>query len=166
MLTTDKMDLLSKKCVPCEVGTAPMGRKEAEKYLSEINKTRPVIPALNLSFPQQRESSQRKRARIQNDYENWILDQIENDKSGKALRIRKRFKFDSYMRGVDFVNKVAKLAESEGHHPDMYLGWRKVTVNLTTHNIGGLSENDFIMAAKINKLIQIHPKLKSPTLKA
>lgn len=73
--------------------------------------------------------------------------------SGKGLKIRKRFKFNTYMDGVEFVNKVAKIAEEEGHHPDMMVGWRKVTVNLMTHAIGGLSQNDFIMAAKIDKLL-------------
>lgn len=74
------------------------------------------------------------------------------DEEGK-LKIRKRFKFDSYMAGVDFVNKVAKIAEEQGHHPDIFLGWRRVTVNLATYAIGGLSQNDFIMAAKIDKLL-------------
>lgn len=70
------------------------------------------------------------------------------------LKIRRRFKFENYMEGVDFVNKVAKLAEAEGHHPDIFLGWRRVTINLMTHAIGGLSENDFIMAVKINQLVK------------
>ena len=52
---------------------------------------------------------------------------------------------------IDFFNKVAELAEQEGHHPDLHLeGYRNVTVELWTHAIGGLSENDFILAAKIN----------------
>lgn len=115
-----------------------MSREEAEEYLSEINKTRPVIPA---------------KAGVQQSSELWILDQVENDKRGKTLRLRKRFKFNSYMAGVDFVNKVAKIAELEGHHPDIFLGWRRVTVNLMTHAIGGLSQNDFILASKIDKIL-------------
>lgn len=58
------------------------------------------------------------------------------------------------MEEIDFVNRLAKLAESEDHHPDLFVGYQKVTVNLTTHIIGGLSENDFVMAAKID-LIKI-----------
>lgn len=73
---------------------------------------------------------------------------------GEKLKIRKRFKLGNYMEGIDFVNKVAKLAELEGHHPDLFVSYQKVTVNLTTHAIGGLSENDFIMAAKIDKLLK------------
>lgn len=75
------------------------------------------------------------------------------DDAGK-LKIRKRFKFGTYMEGIDFVNGVAKIAESEDHHPDMFAGFKKVTVNLTTHVAGGLTENDFIMAAKIDKLLR------------
>jgi 4a-hydroxytetrahydrobiopterin dehydratase len=61
------------------------------------------------------------------------------------------------MAGVEFFNKVAALAEEEGHHPDLHLeGYRQVAVELWTHAIGGLSENDFILAAKINQIpIQI-----------
>lgn len=71
----------------------------------------------------------------------------------EKLKIRKRFKFTNYMEGIDFVNQVAKLAEDEGHHPEVFVGYQKVTVNLITHVIGGLSENDFIMAAKINEIV-------------
>lgn len=71
-----------------------------------------------------------------------------------SLKIRKRFKFGKYMQGMEFINKVAKIAEEEGHHPNMLIGWRQVTINLSTHAIGGLSENDFILAAKIDKLQQ------------
>ena len=57
------------------------------------------------------------------------------------------------MAGVEFFNKVAALAEEEGHHPDLHLeGYRQVAVELWTHAIGGLSENDFILAAKINQI--------------
>jgi 4a-hydroxytetrahydrobiopterin dehydratase len=57
------------------------------------------------------------------------------------------------MAGIDFFNAVAKIAEEEGHHPDLHLeGYRKVAIELWTHAIGGLSENDFILAAKIDKV--------------
>jgi len=57
------------------------------------------------------------------------------------------------MAGVEFFNKVAALAEEEGHHPDLHLeSYRQVAVELWTHAIGGLSENDFIVAAKINQI--------------
>ena len=57
------------------------------------------------------------------------------------------------MAGIDFFNKVAALAQEEGHHPDLHLeGYRQVAVEIWTHAAGGLTENDFILAAKINQI--------------
>lgn len=70
------------------------------------------------------------------------------DEGGK--HISKSFKFKDFKEALEFVNKVGALAESEGHHPDIELGWGKVKITLTTHAISGLSQNDFIVAAKIN----------------
>jgi 4a-hydroxytetrahydrobiopterin dehydratase len=57
------------------------------------------------------------------------------------------------MAGIEFFNKVAALAEEEGHHPDLHLeGYRQVAVEIWTHAAGGLTENDFILAAKINQI--------------
>jgi len=67
-------------------------------------------------------------------------------------KISKKFKFKDFVEAMAFVNKVAELAESEGHHPDIAVSWNKVTLTLWTHAIGGLSENDFIVAAKVNEL--------------
>lgn len=68
-------------------------------------------------------------------------------------RIRKDWKMQDFRAGMEFINHVAELAESEGHHPDLHLeGYRRVWIELTTHAIGGLSENDFILAAKIDRL--------------
>lgn len=68
-------------------------------------------------------------------------------------RIRKKFKFKDFKEAIAFVNNVADLAESEGHHPDIHVHWNEVTFELWTHAIGGLHENDFILAAKIETLI-------------
>ncbi len=67
-------------------------------------------------------------------------------------KIRKEFTFSDFNDAMRFVNKVADLAEEEGHHPDIYIFYNRVTVELYTHSIDGLSENDFIMAAKIDEL--------------
>ena len=67
-------------------------------------------------------------------------------------KIRKEFTFDDFKETMTFVNKVADLAEEEGHHPDMHVFYGKTIVELWTHAISGLSENDFIMAAKIDEL--------------
>lgn len=72
--------------------------------------------------------------------------------SGDSRWISKEFKFKDFAEALVFTDKVGAIAESEGHHPDIQLSWGKVTVELTTHAIKGLSENDFILAAKIDKL--------------
>ena len=70
-------------------------------------------------------------------------------------KIEKELKFKNFKKAMEFVNKVAELAEDEGHHPDMLVySWNKVKITTYTHAIGGLSENDFILAAKIDKLLQ------------
>lgn len=65
--------------------------------------------------------------------------------------ITRTFKFDDFAAALEFVNNVGDIAESEGHHPDIELSFGKAVVHLSTHAIGGLSENDFIMAAKIDE---------------
>ncbi len=67
-------------------------------------------------------------------------------------KISKDYSFVNFKHTMDFVNKVADLAEEEGHHPDMHVYYGKVTIELTTHAIKGLSENDFILASKIDNL--------------
>lgn len=69
-------------------------------------------------------------------------------------KIKREFTFKGFMNGVEFVNKVAKIAENENHHPDIYLYYKKVVIELSTHAVGGLSENDFIVAAKIDFLLK------------
>ncbi|HEV8677214.1 MAG TPA: 4a-hydroxytetrahydrobiopterin dehydratase [Candidatus Paceibacterota bacterium] len=70
---------------------------------------------------------------------------------GAAL-LAKSFRFPDFKQTMAFVNKVAGLAEEQGHHPDMNVSYGGVTIELMTHAIGGLSENDFILAAKIDEL--------------
>lgn len=67
--------------------------------------------------------------------------------------ISREFKFKDFKGSMGFVNRVADIANAENHHPDIYVFYDKVKLELSTHAIGGLSENDFILAAKINKLI-------------
>lgn len=61
----------------------------------------------------------------------------------------KEFRFTSYLAGIEFVRRVAVLAEAMNHHPDLLVGWRKVTVRLTTHSAGGLTRLDFELAGQI-----------------
>ena len=62
------------------------------------------------------------------------------------------YKFKNFRDALDFTNKVGELAEEQGHHPDIYLSWGKVGIRLWTHKIDGLTESDFVMAAKIERL--------------
>jgi 4a-hydroxytetrahydrobiopterin dehydratase len=73
--------------------------------------------------------------------------------SSDGKRIRKEWVVKNFLAGMDFFERVARLAEDEGHHPDLHLeGYRNVRIEIWTHAIGGLSENDFILAAKIERL--------------
>ena len=83
-----------------------------------------------------------------------LLGQISSEwKILDRKKLHRQFTFDSFSACIEFVNKVAKIAEVEDHHPDITINYKKVTIELTTHAIGGLSENDFIMAAKIEKAL-------------
>lgn len=67
-------------------------------------------------------------------------------------RISKTFKFKDFASALHFVDRVGELADQQDHHPDVYLSWGKARIEFTTHAIDGLSENDFIMAAKVDEL--------------
>lgn len=74
--------------------------------------------------------------------------------------IAKTFGFKSFREAINFVNQVASFAEQEQHHPDIHIRYRKVTLELTTHAIKGLSENDFIMASKIDLMYNWEEKVE------
>ena len=67
-------------------------------------------------------------------------------------KIQKEFKFKNFVDGMKFANRITEIAEEEGHHPTLTISWGNVIVSLFTHKINGLHENDFIMAAKIDKI--------------
>lgn len=66
--------------------------------------------------------------------------------------LRKAYEFKNFRDGLEFVNRVGELAEEQGHHPDILLAWGRVEITIWTHKIDGLTESDFILAAKIDKL--------------
>ena len=78
-----------------------------------------------------------------------------------ATRLTRRFEFRDFLEAMKFVNRVAELAEQEAHHPDFAIHWNKVDLTLWTHKIGGLHENDFILAAKVNRLLEENPEAAS-----
>ena len=70
----------------------------------------------------------------------------------KSFYIEKNFKFSNYLESEKFVINVGKIAETEGHHPDVTFGWGYAKIKIFTHAISGLAESDFILAAKIDKI--------------
>ena len=69
-----------------------------------------------------------------------------------GFHLIKNFKFDDFLQSQEFVNKVGEIAETEGHHPDLWFGWGYARIKIFTHAIKGLAESDFILAAKIDKI--------------
>ena len=72
-----------------------------------------------------------------------------------GYNLTKDFKFENFLKSQEFVNKVGEIAESEGHHPDIWFGWGYAKIKIYTHAIKGLSESDFILAAKIDKITNV-----------
>ena len=68
--------------------------------------------------------------------------------------IEREFRFKDFREAMAFVDRVADIAEEEGHHPDIWISWNRVKLTLTTHKIGGLSEKDFLVAARVDRAVQ------------
>ena len=73
----------------------------------------------------------------------------------KIYFLEKKFTFKNFINSQNFINKVGEISEQENHHPDINFGWGYAKINITTHAIEGLSENDFILAEKIDQLINV-----------
>ena len=78
---------------------------------------------------------------------------IKNEK--EIFSLEKTFNFKNFIASQNFVNNVGKISEDEGHHPDITFGWGYAKINISTHAIEGLSENDFILAAKIDQITSV-----------
>ena len=89
--------------------------------------------------------------KFQKKVDGW--DVIKNNKG--IFFLEKKFKFENFLESQNFVNLVGNISEEEGHHPDLSFGWGYAKVSITTHAIEGLSENDFILAAKIDRGINV-----------
>ena len=76
-------------------------------------------------------------------------------KDNEVFFLERNFIFKNFSESQKFVNEVGRVSEEEGHHPDIMFGWGYAKINITTHAIEGLSENDFILAAKIDKIINV-----------
>ena len=89
--------------------------------------------------------SRRAARKLLEHVDRWVL-------ARNGEKISKKFRFKDFAEAIHFANHVAVIAEDEGHHPDLSVGWGRAGVELSTHAIGGLSDNDFILAAKIDKI--------------
>ena len=89
--------------------------------------------------------------KYQKKIDSW--DVLKNKK--KIFFLNKRFIFKNFFNSQKFVNKVGEISEEEGHHPDTKFGWGYAEIQITTHAVEGLSENDFILAAKIDQIFNV-----------
>ncbi len=81
-----------------------------------------------------------------------LQEQVDGWNIVEEHRITKVFKFPDFRGALKFVNRVGELAEEQGHHPDIFLAWGRVEITTWTHKINGLTESDFVLAAKIDQL--------------
>ena len=87
--------------------------------------------------------------KYQKKVDGWDISKDKNE----IFFLNKKFIFDNFSESKKFINNVGKISEDEGHHPDITFGWGYAKIIITTHAIKGLSENDFILAAKIDQII-------------
>jgi 4a-hydroxytetrahydrobiopterin dehydratase len=114
--------LAEKSCVPCRGGTPPLSPAGVSELLSQLD-------------PE------------------WTLIQSEADRAGGVgFRLERRYRFKNFREALDFVDRVGATAEEQGHHPDVHLSWGRVRLTIWTHKINGLTESDFILAAKSDAL--------------
>ena len=89
--------------------------------------------------------------KYQKKVDGWKVTNNKND----IYFLEKEFLFKNFLESQKFINEVGKVSEIEGHHPDIKFGWGYAKIEITTHAIKGLSENDFILAAKIDQIINV-----------
>jgi len=89
--------------------------------------------------------------KYQKKVDGWYL----KNKKNKIYYLEKKFEFLNFINSQKFINKVGKISEEENHHPDISFGWGYANIVITTHAIEGLSENDFILAAKIDQIFNV-----------
>ncbi len=97
-------------------------------------------------------SCENKTSKLPKNMIKEFLKKLKNWKINSKGRLYKEFKFKDFKKTLKFVNQIGKVAESQGHHPDIYFTYGKCNIEIFTHSINGLSENDFELAEKIDKL--------------
>jgi 4a-hydroxytetrahydrobiopterin dehydratase len=104
---------------------------------------RECIPCKGGVPPMERSEAQALLAQLDND---WRLERSDHD------YLEKTYRFKDFREALDFVNRVGALAEQQAHHPDIYLAWGRVKITIWTHKIKGLTESDFVFAAKCDRV--------------
>ncbi len=90
---------------------------------------------------------------LKGDELNQLSEQVEGWDVIEEHHLSRTYKFPNFVKALEFVNKVGSIAEQQGHHPDIFLTWGKVRIETWTHKIDGLTESDFILAAKIDEIL-------------
>jgi 4a-hydroxytetrahydrobiopterin dehydratase len=117
-------DLATRRCEPCAAGTPPLAGAELQRLIARLPGWS-VVPVAPAAAAG----------------------------AGGCSRLEKEYRFPDFRQALAFVNRVGEIAEREGHHPDIELGWGRVKLAVWTHSIGGLSENDCILAAKADRAL-------------
>ena len=126
------------------VGSSPIARSKKRKNMSDLSEKKCIpceggIPSFDIT----------EIHKYLKKVDGW---DVEKD-SNESYYIIKEFKFENFLLSLNFVNKIGNLAEQEGHHPDIWFGWGYAKIKVQTHAINGLHESDFVLAAKIDKIL-------------
>ena len=126
------------------VGSSPIARSKKRKNMSDLSEKKCIpceggIPSFDIS----------EIHKYLKKVDGWDVKKDSNE----SYYIIKEFKFENFLLSLSFVNKIGDLAEQEGHHPDIWFGWGYAKIKIFTHAINGLHESDFVLAAKIDKLV-------------
>lgn len=93
----------------------------------------------------------------------WEVREIPDERRGSVTILRRTYRFDDFAQAMAFALRVGELAEEQQHHPDLHVGWGKVTVEIWTHKIGGLTESDVVFAAKCDVIFASPAQSREPS---
>ena len=144
-------DLSKKRCKPCEGKTQPLNRVMVEGYLASLPGWAYKDPSSGPSGPSGRDPSTTSPSAQGSGGQ---AGRDPSTSSGRGGWIEKTYNFQNFHETMSFVNAVAFIANHEDHHPDLEVGYKACKVKYITHAIKGLSENDFICAAKVEALLK------------
>ena len=127
-------------------GSIPFARSNISIYMTDLSNKK-CVPCEGGVIPFDISEIHKYQKKV----DGWNI----NENKEKIFFLEKSFKFKNFLESQKFVNKVGEISEGEGHHPDIKFGWGYVEISITTHAIKGLSENDFILASKIDKITNV-----------